>query len=473
MHPIIFRIPLPHMPLKLWWALAVVAVVSLVYGAVSYRNDDKASGGFGIVVAIAAAAAGWMWRGTQFEAEHLPIYSYGVMLGLSLVVGWYLTLGLAERDFGANQKETLANCYVVTAIAAIVGARLLYVVTNLDEFKTVADLFALRRGGLVAYGGFLGGFLGSWLYLRRQGLRLLPWADVAVPSLASGLMITRIGCYMFGCDFGKPLSDTAPEWLKKLGTFPHWPDGTLDHGSGSPAWVQHVQHRGLSLDSTASLPVHPTQLYESLVGLALLTILLLARKNQKFRGQIFLLFTFGYGVARFCLEIIRDDLERGEYGPSIAEHVILPLCLAVFAAGYAFAIAGSVKDQVMRRMTQAIAFVPAVVAYLVLKPASFAEQTTIQLSTSQWVAVLTGTAAAVAYAIFYKAAEAHPTSAMAVGLGGEMGASDEREERRREREEEKPAPATAAVKDEPKDEPKDDEKNEAVGDDVAAEKEPA
>ena len=55
------------------------------------------------------------------------------------------------------------------------------------EFRDLWDVLAVRRGGLVAYGGFLGGFLGSFGYLRRRGVALLPWADVAVPSLASGL----------------------------------------------------------------------------------------------------------------------------------------------------------------------------------------------------------------------------------------------------------------------------------------------
>src|SRR5262245_56970435 len=96
----------------------------------------------------------------------LSIYSYGVMLGLSLVVGWYLTLGLAERD--GLPKETMANCYVATAIAAMVGSRVLYILTNLQEFDSLGSMFAMRRGGLVAYGGFLGGFVGSYFFLRRH-----------------------------------------------------------------------------------------------------------------------------------------------------------------------------------------------------------------------------------------------------------------------------------------------------------------
>jgi len=416
MHPILFRIPLPDTPLKLWWGLVAVAVLALVYAGASWKQGARGSGATGLVVAIAAAVGGWIWRDKAWELESLPIYSYGVMLGLSLLVGWYLTLGLAERDFGSEHKETLANCYIATAFSAIVMARLLYVVTNLDEFSSLSDVFNIRRGGLVAYGGFLGGFLGSLLFLRAHGLRLMPWADVAVPSLASGLMITRIGCYMFGCDFGKPLSDDAPAWLKSLGTFPRWDEGTLAHATGSPAWVQHVQQRGLSLQSTESLPVHPTQLYESAVGLALLVLLLFLRRRQMFRGQLFLVFTFAYGIARFALEILRDDAERGAYGPMLGAHVLLPLSFLAFAIAYSASFARAIADKTLRTVTRILSFIPAIVAFLALRPSSFASEELIQLSTSQWVGLTTGIAAAVAYAIFHKAAELHPKSAMEVGL---------------------------------------------------------
>jgi phosphatidylglycerol---prolipoprotein diacylglyceryl transferase len=346
----------------------------------------------------------------------LPIYSYGVMLGLSLVVGWYLTLRLAERD--GLPKETMANCYVVTALAAIVGSRVLYIVTNLSEFDTVASYFAMRRGGLVAYGGFLGGYVGSWLYLKWSKINLMPWADVAVPSLASGLLITRIGCYLFGCDFGKPLGASAPQWLQKLGTFPHWAEGTLEHGDGSPAWVHQIQHYALSRDAVAANPVHPTQIYESLVGLALLALLLWQRKHQKFRGQVFMVFAFGYGFLRFLIEMVRDDAERGLYGPHLGEHVLIPGALAIFALAYALSFANSIENVQFRRLTQILSFVPAVTAYLLLSPASFADSVLVQLSTSQWVALLTAFGAAIAFAVYWKVAEAHPEQAMALNLDG-------------------------------------------------------
>jgi phosphatidylglycerol:prolipoprotein diacylglycerol transferase len=351
-----------------------------------------------------------------FTQGNIPIYSYGVMLGLSLVVGWYLTLWLAEKD--GLPKETMANCYVVTALAAIVGSRVLYVLTNLDEFESFGDFFAFRRGGLVAYGGFLGGYLGSWGYLKLKKIPLMPWADVAVPSLASGLAITRIGCYLFGCDFGKPLSEGAPEFLKKIGTFPHWAPGTVDRGDGAPAWIQHVNSGLIDHEATHSLPVHPTQLYESLVGLALLALLMVQRKNQRFRGQIFMLFAFAYGFARFLLEIVRDDAERGLYGPELGAHILLPGSLALFAAGYSIGFANGIPNVTMRRLTQGLSFVPALVAFLAMRPGSFMTASIVQLSTSQWVGVLTAVAVSVAYMIYWKAAEAHPAEAMVINLKG-------------------------------------------------------
>ncbi len=432
MHPILFRIPLPHMPLKLWWGLLVVMLVAFIYAAVAQKNQDRAGALTGAGIGFAAGAASYFARGVTFESPALPIYSYGVMLGLSLVVGWYVTLTLAERD--GLPKETMANCYVVTAVAAIVGSRVLYILTNLDEFKTASDLLALRKGGLVAYGGFIGGYLGSWYYLARSRIKLMPWADVAVPSLASGLLVTRIGCYLFGCDFGKRLSDTAPGVLKKLGTFPHWAQGTIESGDGSPAFVRHMElFRGTPLGdvlvrTNASLPVHPTQIYESLCGLMLLALLLWQRKHQKFRGQIFFTFVFGYGFLRFLLEILRDDVERGEYGPMMGEHVLIPFALLLMSLGFVFGIALGIANPTLRTVARLLAFVPPLWAYLALKPASFGASVNTQLSTSQWIGLLTALLVSYFYAKFWEEARKSPKAAMSKASLGSWDEGSEAEE---------------------------------------------
>ena len=414
MHPILFRIPLPSTPLKIWWGLAAVVALALIYALFSWRRGDKSTAAIAGTIAIAAGVAARVYRAVDFSQPHVPIYSYGVMLGASLVVGWYITLSLAERD--GLPKETMANCYVATAVAAIIGSRVLYIATNMDEFKTFSDVFALRRGGLVAYGGFLGGLIGSWAYLSSNKIRLMPWADVAVPSLASGLFITRIGCYLFGCDFGTKLSETAPEWLKKLGTFPAWPEGTLDSGQGSPAYVRSLElYHDKATALHSSVPVHPTQIYESLCGLILLGLLLWQRKNQKFRGQIFFLFVFAYGVCRFILEIIRDDVERGTYGPVMAEHVLVPGALLLMTLGFVFGIALGIKDPMQRTVARVVAFAPPIAAYILLKPVSFGNTHSVQLSTSQWFGLISALLVAFFYARFWEEARRSPTLAMSLG----------------------------------------------------------
>lgn len=428
MHPILFRIPLPKMPLKLWWGLAAIAAIAVVYALLGLRKKDRGTAGVSIVVAGAAGVAGYMFRETKFEAASLPIYSYGVMLGLSLVVGWYLTLTLAERD--GLPKETMANCYVITAIAAILGSRILYVVTNPDEFKQASDFFALRRGGLVAYGGFLGGYIGSWLYLRAHKIRLMPWADVAVPSLASGLLITRIGCYLFGCDFGKRLPEGAPAFIAKLGTFPQWPKDTLEGSDGSPAFARHIDIVGKHTPAADELikmghsyPVHPTQIYESLVGLALLALLLWQRKSQKFRGQIFFLFAFGYGYLRFLIESLRDDSERGEFGPMMGEHWLISGSLLVMSIAFVFGISLGIANTQIRMVSRVVAFIPPIVAFVLLKPASFGKQQAVQLSTSQWIGLFSAIICAYFYAQFWETARKSPKLAMGLESLGDIKAT--------------------------------------------------
>lgn len=481
MHPILFRIPLPDRPLFLWWALAVVAAVSLVFALIAQRRGDRESAVWSFGFAVAAGAGAYFFRATNFHATALPIYSYGVMLGLSLVVGWYLTLGLAERD--GLPKETMANCYVFTAVAAIIGSRILYILTNLSEFDDanhnfdLSAIFALRRGGLVAYGGFIGGLLGSWAFLARHKIRLLPWADVAVPSLASGLFITRIGCYLFGCDFGRRLSPSAPGWLQKLGTFPHWANGTLDGGEGSPAYVRHLEeYRGSALGAELirnnhSFPVHPTQIYESLIGLTILGLLIWQRKHIKFRGQVFFLFVFAYGFCRFIIEIFRDDPERGEYGPVMAEHILVPASLLLFAIAFAYGIALGITNPKARSVARALAFLPPIIAYFLLRPSTFGNSVVVQLSTSQLIGLLSALAVAFFYAKYWQDARRSPVMAMALTVDPND-VLDEDEEKPRAKKKKKSS--EKAVEPAPEPEEQEEETDEdADGDDDEPSGEPA
>ena len=227
----------------------------------------------------------------------LPLYGYGLMLCLSVLIGRLLALRLAEQQ-GMDPK-LMNRCCVWTVAGALVAARLLFVVTNLDQFDQAIDVFRWWKGGVVAYGGFLGGLAASAVFCRIHGINILAWADCAVPSLCVGLMITRIGCFLGGCDFGQPWDGP---WAVR---FP----------AGSPAFQQQTLQGLLPAGATQSLPVHPTQLYESLAGLALLVLVLVVRRRRTFSGQAFAAFFMGYAVLRYSIEIVRADLQRGTVGP--------------------------------------------------------------------------------------------------------------------------------------------------------------
>jgi phosphatidylglycerol---prolipoprotein diacylglyceryl transferase len=244
------------------------------------------------------------------------------MLGLSFIGGWYLAIGMARRD--RLDPDKIRRCYVQSALWAVIGARLLYFITNPSRITSpgdfIVDFFKVNEGGLVAYGGFLGGLLASWAFCWRNGIPLLQWADCAVPSLGLGLACTRIGCFMFGCDFGAP---AKVAWAVR---FP----------KGSPAWDRQVQLEQIARTAALSLPVHPTQIYESLLGLGLLGLTLLVRRWRRFSGEVFLVFFGVYGLVRAYFETLRADTQRGNVGPLTTSEFIGLVSLALTVAGYVF-----------------------------------------------------------------------------------------------------------------------------------------
>lgn len=234
----------------------------------------------------------------------IPLYAYGLMLTVSVLLGRFLAVRLAAR---AGIDPRLADrCALWTFVGAIVGARLLFVVTNLDQFGHVLDILAWWKGGVVAYGGFLGGLAGAILFCRIHGISLLAWADCVAPTLCLGLAITRVGCFLGGCDFGR---DWNGPWAVR---FPE----------GSPAFVQQRLLGLLPPGATASLPVHPTQLYEALSGALLLILVLAVRRRQPVAGYALAAFAIGYGVLRYGIEIVRADAGRGALGPWSTSQII-------------------------------------------------------------------------------------------------------------------------------------------------------
>jgi len=151
-------------------------------------------------------------------------------------------------------------------------------------------MFMVWRGGLVYYGGLVGASLGFILYARLKKLPLWKGADILAPSIALGYVFGRIGCLMNGCCYGR---------VCELPWAIQFPNNPM-HGTSSMlrVWLGATDR---------SLPVHPTQIYESLLNLALYAGLAWLYRRKKFDGQVFATYLVCYAILRSFVEMFRGD----------------------------------------------------------------------------------------------------------------------------------------------------------------------
>jgi phosphatidylglycerol:prolipoprotein diacylglycerol transferase len=233
-------------------------------------------------------------RPVLFELPGLerPVFAYGLLLGLALLVGAVLAASLARLE-GMRPREYWRGTAAVVLLA-LAGGRALDVLTG--------------ASGVSAYGALLGAAFGARLAFGRAGFPAA--VDRLAPPLALGVALVRIGCFLNGCDFGLP---TALPWGVR---FPR--DRVLAAELGpSPAWLSH-QRSGIALDGETvdapalwSLPVHPTQLYEAGLALVLFAFLLRRWRRGRFEGEVFLCFVVLYGLGRAAIDLVAADRPPG------------------------------------------------------------------------------------------------------------------------------------------------------------------
>jgi phosphatidylglycerol---prolipoprotein diacylglyceryl transferase len=221
-----------------------------------------------------------------FHLGKLSIRSYGFMLALSFLLGIWLA-GRRAKKAGVDPQKIL-DLSVIIILGAVVGSRLLYVVFHLDQYSNPLDMFALWQGGATFYGGFILAAAASYWWVQKHKLPFLQVADIVAPSIAMGLMFTRIGCFLSGCCYGKP---TTHSWGM---IFP--PDSPAGAAAAAIAQQRGVEHVAL----------HPTQLYSSFFeGLVILTLLLVLQPFLKKRGAMFGMLCVLYAIARFTIDFFR------------------------------------------------------------------------------------------------------------------------------------------------------------------------
>jgi phosphatidylglycerol:prolipoprotein diacylglycerol transferase len=241
--------------------------------------------------------------GTQLGGR--PIFSYGVMLGISFLLGWIMATYFTQR-LGGDRRKT-QSLFLWGCIGAILGARLAYFIASAPDEFSLLNFFRFQEGGLVAYGGFLGGMLVTVPVVLALKADWWGTADGVAPVLALGDGITRIGCFLYGCDFG---SQTTAAWALH---FPQWSKPAIAQWipGHAPAFSQYFHGRLDRVDDVLSPGVHPTQLMESVGGFAGFLLVMAVLPQRRFKGQAMLVFLAYYAVMRFVVELFRGDAIRG------------------------------------------------------------------------------------------------------------------------------------------------------------------
>ena len=321
MLPVLFTIVIPAFLAK----PVVVAVVLLVVGGrafAAWRHARRAGEPITILEALKAdavvsgilvAVAGVVWARGLLDAElRLPLHAYGLLIATGFIAGIWLAQREARRR--GQDPERLADLAFWILFSALVGSRVYFILVNWNDYfgpgrfmvstpiGRIPRLLAVWEGGLVFYGGLIGATLVAWAYMRRHRLPFLAYADTMIPSVAIGHFFGRLGCFCAGCCWGDVAHGHLP-WAA------HFPPESLAYqtfaGRPDPAAF-------LAADRLHTLPLHPTQLYESFGELSLfLLLVLLVRPRKRFHGEVLATWMLLYAVLRSAVEGFRGDVERG------------------------------------------------------------------------------------------------------------------------------------------------------------------
>jgi phosphatidylglycerol:prolipoprotein diacylglycerol transferase len=230
------------------------------------------------------------------------------MLALAFLVGTFVATREARRL--RLDEDRLITVILVALVAGVLGARLLYVLEHVEEFRREwGSIFALWQGGLTLYGGVAGGTIAALVAARRLKLPMWVTADALTPALALGTMFGRVGCFLNGCCYGRP---TSMPWGV---VFP--PDSFAGAEFGNAA-------------------LHPSQLYNAFAGLALFLIFWGLRTRARVPGVLFWCFIAVFAVVRVGIDFTRAWERDAQLftlgGAPITESQVTSLVMILFAS---------------------------------------------------------------------------------------------------------------------------------------------
>lgn len=222
----------------------------------------------------------------------LELTGFGLAMLLAFLIGQSVASEeLERRGWGS---EIMGDITVAAVIGGLLGAKVYYTIL-------VGDISALfSRAGFVFWGGLMGGILGAVVVVVMRKASFANVSDACAPGLAAAYSVGRSGCWAVGDDYGTP-------WNGPLAVA--FPDGA------PPSTVQNlVQQFGLKdyadMPAQTVLAVHPTQLYETAMGLVMFFVLWRLRDHKHAQGWLFGVYCVLQGTERFIVEFFRAKDDR-------------------------------------------------------------------------------------------------------------------------------------------------------------------
>ena len=300
----------------------------------------------------------------------LPIRGYGVMVVAGLFCGVGITV-LRAKQLGLSVDDVIGLGFWMM-LTGVIGARVFFVVQKWSEFNSITDVFKLTEGGLVIYGGVIGGLLAGITFCWQRNLNVLAMADLIAPGFLIGQSLGRIGCLLHGCCFGGICTAELPSIQFPQGSLPYqsqlasgrllgvelesqFPPSTIKAIKPNSLASQRGFKEGASLSGvyvssvekvagndpvaapqmfaeaqvggrtisflpsqlpSQSLETHPSQIY-SAINAALLCVLIWFLQPFASRdGMVFCIAILLYTSSRFLMELVRSD-EASQLGTGL------------------------------------------------------------------------------------------------------------------------------------------------------------
>ena len=253
-----------------------------------------------------------------YDLGPLQFTGFGFAMLMCFVIGQIITQNEMERR--GQDASAVGDMVFAAVVGGLLGAKIYYAILMQD----VGSLTS--RAGFVFWGGLIGGILAVIFVVMRKKLGVAKVSDSVAVSLPAAYAIGRTGCWAVGDDYGRP-------WSSQFAVM--FPDGAPPSTVANMSQMFGVKFPP-GMSPTEVVAVHPTQIYEVLMGAVMFGIVWKLRHRVHGPGWLFGLYCFLAGMERFIVEFFRAKDDRFFMGGLTAAQMIA-IAFALFGALWMYA----------------------------------------------------------------------------------------------------------------------------------------